>query len=193
MTCLWPGLARIWWRGEASSLVPAALFGLALNYLLLASFLWSELAPLHLLRWAWCGVGAFWILGIWQALSFLPQLEGSGSPASRELFLQAQAEYLQAHWFEAELLLERALKIDARDVEARLLLATMYRHTRRLEQAETELQRLERLERAEMWRLEIEGERRALDRLTAGDHPALVTTMSLNEIPAPEDSERPAA
>ncbi len=167
MTCLWPGLTRVWWRGEAKSLIPAALFALALNYLLLASFIWSELAPWHLLRWAWCLVGAFWFLGIWQSLSFLPSLEGSDNPASRELFLQAQVEYLQAHWFEAELLLERVLKIDSRDVEARLLLATMYRHTRRLEEAAAELQRLELLERAEIWRLEIEGERRALDRLTA--------------------------
>ena len=55
------------------------------------------------------------------------------------LFNQAQREYLGGHWKEAEMLLERRIANAPRDMESRLLLATLFRHSRRLEQAGEEL------------------------------------------------------
>ena len=61
------------------------------------------------------------------------------------LFREALSEYLQGSWFEAETILGRLLHLYPRDVEARLLLATLLRHTRRYQEALDQLDRLERL------------------------------------------------
>ena len=56
----------------------------------------------------------------------------------------------------------RLLQRHPRDVEARLLLATLLRHARRYPEALDQLDRLERLNDAAKWTLEIETERRHL-------------------------------
>ena len=51
------------------------------------------------------------------------------------------------------------------DVDAHLLLASLLRHTKRLNEAREQLQRLERLDGAEKWQMEIGREHLRLDDL----------------------------
>jgi predicted Zn-dependent protease len=73
-------------------------------------------------------------------------------------FDQALDGYLKGNWIEAERLLGGLLRRDDRDVDARLMLATLLRHTRRFDEATRELNRLVRLEGAQKWALEIRRE-----------------------------------
>ena len=82
-----------------------------------------------------------------------------------DLFLAARGEYLRGKWNKSEELLSRILADDPRDVEARLMLATLMRHRSRIDEAREHLRRLQRLERAGNWNMEIEREWRALRRM----------------------------
>ena len=159
-TYLWPGLPQLWHFGLWSGLVLACGFAVLLNLWLLASLVWVELInPLHL-RLGWSVIGLLWVVSL--ALSWRSGRRNAASrgPASGEvLFREALSEYLQGSWFEAETILGRMLQRDPRDVEARLLLATLLRHTRRYDEAADQLSRLERLRDAEKWQREIDAER----------------------------------
>jgi len=71
--------------------------------------------------------------------------------------------YLQGQWFEAEKRLIQLLRQNPRDVEARLMIATLFRHTRRWEEALRQLDQLERLEASQAWALEIQRERAVIE------------------------------
>ena len=60
-------------------------------------------------------------------------------------------------------LLSQVLRWNSGDVEAHLMLATLYRHTERREKAIGQLRVLERLADAERWREEIRAERGLLN------------------------------
>ena len=70
--------------------------------------------------------------------------------------------YLAGRWPEAEKVARAILKRNKRDPEVLLLLATLYRHQGRPEEAAEILDRLDRLETAEKWSYEIAVERRML-------------------------------
>jgi hypothetical protein len=95
-----------------------------------------------------------------------------------ELFSRAQVEYLRGQWFEAESLLLRLLRDDPADLEGRLLLATLYRHTRRSELARSQLDQIERFPHGVRWRWEIMQER---SRLEAAEHEVSPADSTENE------------
>jgi hypothetical protein len=160
-TYLWPGLPQLWSWGFGSGLLLATGFAVLLNLLILASFVWVELlSPLHL-RLGWLAIGALWagsaIVSAWHGRRGpLPH----GATSAEVLFREALSEYLQESWFEAETILDRLLHLHPRDVEARLLLATLLRHTRRYQEALDQIHRLERLRDADHWAREIAAEKR---------------------------------
>jgi len=116
--------------------------------------------------------------------------EGPGSDPlaeqKEELFREAQQRYLENDWVATEQLLLKLLKQDARDVESRLMLATLWRHQGRGKEALRQLDRLERLEAAGSWKYEIAAEREAIekssDSRTSGDTDETET--------APEETSR---
>jgi tetratricopeptide (TPR) repeat protein len=166
LTCLWPGLSRLWLRGQWPGLLWAAAFGVLLNGALVASFVWPELLGPNWNTGIWLTVVIVWAASAWRSCRILSELGDQPSRSADELFLQAQSEYLKGHWFEAESLLGRLLTHKPRDAEANLMLATLYRHTRRKEQAEQQLGSLQRLDSAARWHLEIRRERQQLDGMT---------------------------
>lgn len=167
-TCFWPGLSRLWFRGDGRAFLLAAAFGIALQTAWWASCDGSEqVAPAarHVLVGA---VAVWWVVSSWRSYRTLPQLvDDTPKAAQQDLFLQAQGEYLSGHWFEAETLLKDLLRQTPGDAEAHLLLATLYRRTRRSTEARTQLDELARLDAAVRWRLELFRERQALERLDA--------------------------
>ncbi len=167
--CLWPGLPRLWIRGDWAALAIAVAFGAALNLVLVSSFVWPELLPRSFNLIGWLVLGTVWLASVFQAYRSLPHLREPPRVDDRGLFIQAQAEYLKGHWFEAETLLRQLLRHCSRDVDALLMLATLYRRTGRYDEAAKQLDRLDRLDEARKWRWEIAQERGTLKRLAASN------------------------
>ena len=170
LTCCWPGLAELWFRGRWSGLIVAVTFGALLNLALAVSFVWPDLAaPLAVLL-GWIVVVSIWCVSARRTIRRLPELYGNHPDAAREnLFLQAQGEYLKGHWLEAETVLLRLLGGHPRDIEARLMLATTYRHSRQVGAANKQLEILSKTDGAEAWAVEIATEEKLLQRITSQD------------------------
>lgn len=168
LICIWPGLPRLWWRGDLRALLLAGIFAATVDLWLLANFVWPE----FLTRTAAnaCGIAALtlWVFSCWEGRRWLRLWQAQSLDRGPEdLFIEAQREYLNRHWFETEHLLLEVIRKCERDVESQLLLATVYRHTGRIAEAKERLQRLERFEGAAKWAPEIRQERRLLERLEA--------------------------
>jgi hypothetical protein len=187
-TYLWPGLPQLWFEGAWSGLALAFGFGLLFNFLLVASLVWVELIAPSVLGLAWLAVGVIWagsgIFVVWTG----GLRDSSGAAQARDdLFRGALGEYLKGAWFEAESILGQLLAQDNRDVDARLLLASLLRHTRRPLEARRQLDELDRLEKAAKWQMEIERERELLKMSETAQAASVVA-----EPTAPEDLARAA-
>lgn len=166
LTCGWPGLSRAWYRGDCVALAVATGFAGLFNVAVFGTFIWPEFLSAAAHRLVWLGVAGFWSVGVWVSWRHLPSLlRQRGDVANQDLFIRAQGEYLRGNWFEVESLLNKLLALDADDVDAHLMRASLYRHTRRVDEAERQLRLVEQLQGAETWRLEIEQERLWLDRM----------------------------
>jgi tetratricopeptide (TPR) repeat protein len=167
-TILWPGLARLWLRGQWGGLATALLFTGMVNGLLVTTFLWPRVigtahTALVFNIVGWFTVLCFWGASVWTTWTLLPRWQpGADARGDDSLFLRAQTEYLKGHWYEAEKLLEQMLQASPRDADAHLMLSTLYRHTRRYDEARRGLEVLERLAGGAKWLFEIHEERRRL-------------------------------
>jgi single-stranded DNA-specific DHH superfamily exonuclease len=85
---------------------------------------------------------------------------------------------LKGNWFEAECVLVGLLRCDPRDVDAGLMLATLFRHTGRLDEAARQLDSVERFDEAAKWIVEIDRERQWLAQ--APEEPSVETVESNN-------------
>lgn len=175
---LWPGLPLVWKRGEWYALALALGFAVLLNFVLVTSVIWTEVLPVSVRNGVWLVVFALWFgtsLAAWRhGVRGLPIAEAADREKS---FSDAVEHYLRGNWFEAECVLAGLLRRDLRDVDARMMLATLYRHTGRIDEAVEELDRLERIDEAAKWALEIARERRWLaDGRQATSQQPLVTT-----------------
>ena len=170
LLCGWPGLSGLWFRGQTSSLLVAVGFSILLNLALVSSFLWpwslGETFPLV----AWPMILVIWgtsALAAYRGLPDLMAVPTSEKVAVEErpdtLFIQAQREYLGGHWEEAESLLQRRIHRESRDMEARLLLATLLRHSRRLNEATEQLNDMQRYDESIEWSFEIDRERQLIE------------------------------
>jgi len=170
LLCGWPGLAGLWCRGYVSSLLVAIGFSILLNLALIATFIWpwslGEMFPLA----AWPIIFLVWGTSAYLTHKQLPDLLSVRPISTPEqpqpsdtLFIQAQSEYLRGHWSEAESLLDRCLQQWPRDAEARLLMATLLRHSRRLDEAAAELEHLLRYDESKNWISEIYREQKLIE------------------------------
>lgn len=170
LLCGWPGLPGLWYRGNTSSLMVAVGFSILLNLALVSSFLWpwslGEIFPLV----AWPVISLIWVASALVTYKNLPDLMSVRAvPTLNEaqngdtLFIQAQREYLGGHWSEAEGLLKRQLITSPRDIEARLLLATLLRHSRRLPEAVEELNNIHKYDESVNWIFEIRREQKLIE------------------------------
>jgi len=176
LMCCWPGLARLWTRGHASSLLVAFGFAIVLNLALISTFLWptslGETFPLV----AWPTILLVWTVSAWVSYKSLPDVMAVGSQPRQNtveiadtLFNQAQREYLRGHLAETESLLKRSLETAPRDIESRLLLATMFRHQRRFDEAREELKTIRKFDESVNWDFEISRERQLLELIETAD------------------------
>lgn len=160
MSYLWPGFSRLWYEGHVPSLGMALAFATVLNTVVLASFVHFGGQWASWRGYGWAVVAAFWMVGVWQAVRAPGSSSGAHPEAhqQQDLLIQAQGEYLKGHWVEAQTLLEQLLRRDSEDIEARLLLASVFRRSRRIELSRSQLRRLYERQEAARWRFEIERE-----------------------------------
>ena len=164
MAYVWPGLPELWFRGQWSGLLLAVFAALLVNFLLATSLVWTEWQSSTVRTTAAFMLAFTWVIGIYRSRRQLREGERlAASGAGEDLFRQAQNEYLRGNWFEAESVIHKLLRHCARDVDAHLMLATLYRHTGRLEESATQLRRLALFDDAQKWVMEIERERRRLE------------------------------
>lgn len=166
---MWPGLPQIWQRGSWFGLVIAIVAAGLLSFGLLAGFGFSELLAANVRRGLWAVIGVIWFVSaavshVWIRRQTMLQEERLRRGAAREAtpdeatFSRAIEKYLRGDWFEAERLWGVLLSADSRDHDARLMLATLYRHTKRFDEAAEQLAMLQRFEGAEKWEFEIRRE-----------------------------------
>lgn len=164
LTCLWPGMTELWWRGRLSALPAAVAFALALNLLLVTRYIYPEWMASSLVSMAfWVGVLA-WVSFVVRSIRELPTLLAPRTVSEKpDRFAEAQVAYLQREWAEAETLLVEVLAIEPRDPPALLLLTGVYRHTGRLNSADILLREIATLEVADTWFVEVDAEARRLN------------------------------
>ena len=165
LTCLWPGLPELWWRGRLAALPTAVAFAAAFNLLLVARFVYPEWLAMGLVKIAgWVGF-AVWVVLVVKSTQ---QLAGLISPRAvsdqPDRFADAHVAYLQGRWDEAEALFSECLAVESRDPPALLLLAGAYRKSRRWEAAERLLEEIRLTEAADRWWLEVAAETKRLER-----------------------------
>jgi thioredoxin-like negative regulator of GroEL len=132
----------------------------ALDLLVLATFGWSELIAPGLRSALWAVFALFWIgAAVWSAVQCRRRAAAERPRPAEDGFSEALDHYLKGDYYQAERVLEELLRRNLRDVDARLMLATLLRHTGRLEEATRQLDTLVRLEGAGKWQWEIEREK----------------------------------
>ncbi len=155
LPCAWPGLAELWLQGSWSALGLAVGFAALLNLMLATTLVWTAWWSEELRFAGWTAVATMWLLCGWDSLR---KMRLDGTVVSGDLFSRALNEYLQGNYFAAESLLRQILHKDGRDIDARLMLATLLRRMRRVDEARATLDDLKRYRFAEKWQLEIERE-----------------------------------
>ena len=194
LTCLWPGLPELWWRGRLSALPVAIVFAVGLNLLLVARMIYPEWLTYSFVRvTGWVGMIA-WCFCTVKNVKNLPSLiQPRRASKAPDRFVDAHLAFLRADWPRAESLLTDCLSIEDRDPPALLMLAGVYRQTNRLELARASIDQLRVTEAADRWWLEVDAEEKRLLRdLAYRSEAGKVSTSSGRQSKAAEEVSRAA-
>ncbi len=175
---LWPGLPTVLASGSWLGLAWAAVFAVLINLLLLASLWWPELFPSQVRNGMWLATAVFWCGATVASLRALRPTNPEEESAAEATFGDATKLYLRADWFGAERILLDLLRKNPRDGDAGLMLATLWRHTGRFGEALQQLGRLELLDGARKWMLEIHQERKHLEEASAATEELIVPSRA---------------
>jgi len=90
--------------------------------------------------------------------------EAVASPdISDKLFLDARNQYFKGNWFESEAIINQILTESPHDIEARLLLITLLRHTNRIEKSLIQITEIQKWDNVKQWDFEIKRELELLE------------------------------
>lgn len=186
---LWPGLASAWYRGQIRGLAFAVMFAWCLCFLLLATFIWPSWFSGWIVALVWLLLGTFWLYETVRCQFVITNLLEDVASDSEQEFTQAQKEYLQGNWFDAEARLLRITEQKPHDAVAMLLLIGVLRHTRRIRPALRKIEQLELLDAATPWQFEIRREKHLLQE--AMSEPMDSAPSSAAELTAAGSQESP--
>jgi hypothetical protein len=155
---LWPGLPQLSREGSWTALIVAIGAAALLNGMLLGSYVWSDLIAPDLRIICWTLLGITWTFSAGVSTWSDRRQEARRHDEEGDFFQEAIEEYLKGNWFEAERALGRLLRRNSHDLEARLMLATLLRHTKRFDESTRQLNFLVRLDGASRWAHEIRRE-----------------------------------
>lgn len=195
ITCCWPGLPQLWLRGQWRGLLAAGAFAALFNLGLAVTFIWPQWWPAAWCQILWGGLGLTWCITAIQSCRFIAGCKNSmiidtdrdwARRNEDDYFTRAQALYLKQNWFEAEQCLSSAISVNAHDVDAFLMLISLFRHTGRHEEAKEILRHVNTLETNDKWKWELMREQELLDSFEslAEDESAILATR-------PVDSRQP--
>lgn len=155
---LWPGLPQLARDGNWAALAFAVAAAGLLNAVLLGTCFWTDaFAPaLRIISWVFLGVA--WSISVGYGAWIDRRQAAPPKKNAGKIFAEALEDYLKGNWFEAERKLNLLMRRDEHDLEARLLMATLLRHTKRFDDATHQLNLLVRLDGAHRWALEIHRE-----------------------------------
>ena len=157
----WPGYDGLVRYGRWTFLFVALTFALMVNTFIVLNFYWTAyLTPTQRNGFLAALVIAWITLGLIAGAKRRKIEAEKTADTTENKFSEAAVQYLRGNWFETEQLLLGLLTKNPRDVEALLMQATLYRHTKRYAEAVAVLDKLQLLENAGRWFLEIETERR---------------------------------
>lgn len=160
---LWPGFIGVARYGLWGQLAIALAFGFLCQGVLTLNFLWCDFLSSFLRKALYSILFVSWVLFNIAANSRLKKYEKMRkNDFSGEALLEAQTHYLRGNWFETECCLKSILKKNQYDAEALLMLATLYRHVKRYEEAKKMLCLLEKLDSSSHWQYEILIEKKAI-------------------------------
>jgi hypothetical protein len=141
----------------------AVLAAAGLNFAVACTLGWAELIGPDVRTTLWVVLGIVWVGGAgYSALSGGPPPTLESADEAGDGFAEATRHYLEGNYLQAEQILEGLLSHEQRDVDARLMLATLMRHIGRADEATKQLDLLATLDGAEKWELEIRHERELL-------------------------------
>lgn len=155
---LWPGLPQISRQGSWTALAAALIAALVLNAMLLGSFVWPDLIGPDFRIICWMTLAVAWSAAAGASFWWDYREQGRTADPNSDPLREAIDFYLRGDWFETERVLNRLLRRNGRDLESRLMLATLLRHTKRFDDATRQLNILARQEGAQQWELEIRRE-----------------------------------
>jgi hypothetical protein len=157
---LWPGLPQTVLFGNWSGLVLALAAAIVFDVLLLVSFGWTELISPSLRNTFWVAFAAAWVVGlVWSKKQCGRQAAVCSLRPDEDTFGQAVECYLKGDARQTEQILNNLLRRNVRDVDARLMLATLLRREKRFDEAMRQLDTLAKFEAAGKWEVEIQEER----------------------------------
>ena len=163
MFSLYPGYDGLTRHGRWTFLFIALAFALILDVFIVLNFHWTAYLTPGQRNGFLAALVATWIILSLVAGAKRRHIEAEQTADSTEnKFSEATVQYLRGNWYETEHLLFGLLAKNPRDVEALLLQATLYRHTKRYDEALAVLDKLRLLEESGRWFLEIETERHLL-------------------------------
>jgi hypothetical protein len=155
---LWPGLPQLARDGNWAALAFAVASAVVLNAVIVGTCFWTDIFPPPVRIILWVFLGSAWgLAAVYGAWSDRRRAAARGKTAGRT-FEEALEDYLKGNWFEAERKLNHLLGRVEHDLEARLLMATLMRHTKRFDEATHQLNLLVRLDGAHRWAPEIHRE-----------------------------------
>ena len=160
---MYPGYSGIVQYGHRSFLAMALGFALLLDAFLIVNFYWTALITSSQRNILLVALFGMWIALMVAAAYWKFRLDAIAKPEQQdETFRQTIHHYLRGDWFAAESQILPYLKKYPKDIEMLLLQATMYRHTKRYEEALLVLDKLQLLQNSRHWFAEIESERSLL-------------------------------
>jgi thioredoxin-like negative regulator of GroEL len=134
-----------------------------LDVLLAITLGWTELVDQSSRIALWTVFGVAWVVGVgWSARTCRRRIAGCNPDPQRDGFPDAVQYYLKGDYYQAEVALQRLVKENTGDVDARLMLATLLRRAGRFDEAVGQLDLLTLVDGAEKWQLEITQERQRL-------------------------------
>lgn len=156
----WPGLQGLHRHGKILPSLTAISYGLLLGLGVASAWVWPQLleGTAEQLLWTVLFLLAVATFFVGDRIVDEADEQTSEPPEGNDVFRAAMTQYLRGDWFSVERNLKNALRQRPRDIECRLLLATMFRHTGRLEEAQGELLYISRVEQAWRWDVELQRE-----------------------------------
>jgi hypothetical protein len=151
----------------------AVAFAALVNVALLSGVVWTEFelfipAGRTII---WLAIVVIWVGSALFSIEWDRRHPDQPSPepsqAAQDTYAEVVEHYLQQNWYETERLVAQLLRRNVRDVDARLMLASVLRHTHRFDEAAGQLDRLGRIEGSQKWDREMRRERTLLAQAVA--------------------------